>query len=360
MTFEDLKKIGEINQVRIDSYENHLESPPYYFDSLRHGLGYYFNTFSTKNYHYDHYSLGLSSDSKQTKTINTFPRAMLDEDNTVLSIVSLQRFFEIQIKQFLSDEDATLIVKNGRPIGFTQALNSFYDLIASNNLTKIGKGYSTLVHPDSKVALQFLTWWRNRIIHNGSYLPSMWLLDYSFTQLWMPIIAEITCEQSNTLGDSLFYLKTLTGINIIDELLKIKFSFADLSDPTKKEETFTNLLLIGQLKELGRCNLNMNLFVRNNQASYEYNYRDAKGRGMRFANAETTHPHFSKILKCPCCSVESLVLYSESVLNIFSKKNENMVIEWVKCYTCDYHLRFNVGDLSHFGFTTERLFHFKQ
>jgi hypothetical protein len=356
MDFESLKTAAYSNQVRVDNHNNHSESPPYYFDSLRHGLGYYFNTFISKNIWYDHYSIGLSTHDQQA--LSTFSRDMLDEDNTVLSIVSLQRFFEILVKQFLSDEDPTLIEKNGRSIGLTEALNTFYRLQASSKLPKIADKYQVLCMPESKVVLQYLSWWRNRILHNGNCLPSLWLLDYMFTQLFIPLISDIISHQRSMLGDSLFYLKTLTGIDILKEFEDIKFTFESLSDPAQKKETFNNLMLIGQLKELGRANLNMNLFVRAGHASYEYNYRDVEGRGTRFAESETRHPHFSAILKCPCCDIESLVLYEEIVDNPFSKKEDKIKIQWVKCYTCDYHLRYNVGDLSYFGFPTQRFFHF--
>lgn len=95
---------------------------------------------------------------------------------------------------------------------------------------------------------------------------------------------------------------------------------------------------------------------RANHASYEYNYRDVKGRGMRFAAAEVAHFENSKLLGCPCCATESLVLYNEEVTDVF-RVNEKILIEWVKCYTCEYHLRYNVGDLSWFGFETDNLFH---
>lgn len=87
----------------------------------------------------------------------------------------------------------------------------------------------------------------------------------------------------------------------------------------------------------------MNLYVRMTKATYEYNYRDPKGRGMRFALAEKKHPDFKNISACPCCGVESLVLYQITIDDIFNA-GKKLKIDWVKCYTCDYHLRYDTGE----------------
>lgn len=183
------------------------------------------------------------------------------------------------------------------------------------------------------------------------------MLDYFVTQRLLPIIAEIIRVEKVKLGDSLFYFKTPSGIEIVDELSKIEFKFKELTEKPKSEHIAKKLLHIGHLKELGRCSLNMNLFVRRNiQATYEYNYTDPKGRGRRFAKIELKeHKDARKILACVCCGEDSMVLYLISMPNPFAKIG-NIEISWVKCYTCDYHLRHNVGDPYFFGLSKERLF----
>ena len=205
-------------------------------------------------------------------------------------------------------------------------------------------------------SLRLLSWYRDRILHNGNKLPSLWLLDYLVTQRFIPIINDIVIVEKEKLGQALFYLKTVTEKNIIDESMNIKFEFKDIKSGEKVNETYINLLKIGQIKELGRANLNMNLFVRNNRAAYEYNYHDPKGRGKRFAIAEKNeHPKAKEIKKCPCCGEESLVMY-ETQLENYMGKEETLIIQWVKCYTCDYHLRYNVGDPHLFNLSSEKIF----
>ena len=119
---------------------------------------------------------------------------------------------------------------------------------------------------------------------------------------------------------------------------------------------FRLLIYLGHLKEMGRANMNVNMNLRNNRATYEYNYRDPFGRGKRFANAEKDHEHFKAIKKCPCCGTDSLVIYSEKAIKIWEDEKPDF-IEWIKCYTCEYHLRYNVGDPSIFNLSTEQIFH---
>ena len=220
--------------------------------------------------------------------------------------------------------------------------------------TEILGEYKFLCSTEHRASLEFLNRWRNRILHNGNTLPSPWLLDYMVTQLWIPLIFEIVKVDRPKLTDSLFYLETVTNFKILEELTAIKFEFADWS--TQPHEMFSKHLYIGHIKELGRANLNMNLFVRSNHAGYEYNYRDPKGRGKRFANAETDHPHFKEVKTCPCCGERSLVLYRESIDDVIFNPGHIKNIDWVKCYTCDYHLRCNVGDLSLFINDRDKLF----
>ena len=75
--------------------------------------------------------------------------------------------------------------------------------------------YSFLDSIDYKATFQYLNWYRDRILHNGNKLPSLWLLDYTITQRVIPIVNELINVDSQRLGIDFFYFKTVTGIDIL-------------------------------------------------------------------------------------------------------------------------------------------------
>ena len=389
MDLETLRNLAEQNDVTIADHGNYRRVPPHYFDSLRNAFEFYFNTFNTQNASYNFYAEGLSMHpTRATK------HDFLDEENTVLAIVAFERFFELFLKNLLWMTNENLaytrkkgklpidkliaeikagtfepLAMDGKPftIPFRETLTRFYGLI---DLHKQGSSdaivtafsvilskHSFLDSSDHQASLELLNWYRDRILHNGNKLPSLWMLDYFVTQHLIPIIAEIIRAEKDTLAESMFYFTTLTHIDLIKELTSIRFEFNQLHDPQKTQETLQTLLSIGHLKELGRANLNMNLYMRNNtQATYEYNYKDPKGRGRRFANVEKNeHPHAIRVSQCICCGEESMVVYRETINDIFNPGSKKH-IEWVKCYTCDYHIRYNAGDPYLFNLKEDKLF----
>lgn len=391
MTFDQLKKLCESNEIRVDNHSKCKRTPPYYYDSLRHALETYFKTFRTHNAVYDSYAEGMNG--RNTKKLSV---QLLDEDNTVLTLTSFERFFELFFKDLLGrvSPKLTHISKDRLPnknkalilvqkiesktfsskkfknkllsISFREAIDRFNGLAELSTIDKIEsqliskfarllKKYSFLYSENIETSMRISNWYRDRILHNGNRLPSLWLLDYIVTQHFIPIIAQIINWEKSKLGEGMFYLTTVTGIDIIQEFLKIKYRFEDLSNPAKQQKIFRVLLYIGHLKELGRASLEMNLLIRNNISPYEYNYRDPIGRGKRFAQAEKEHPHFKNIKDCVCCSTSSMVVYEQIVDDIFNP-GQRKSIEWLKCYTCDYHIRINVGDPSFFNLYSEAIF----
>lgn len=389
MNFDQLRDLAEKNEVSLKDHGGRKRTPPYYYDSLRQALGAYFNTFVTQNAKYNWYAEGLSA----TRKASPFA-GYLDEDSTVISLTAFERFFELFLKDFLRKIDHRLNyvyqrpkkgnkakelinnIRSGQLIprkfgtkylspAFRESLDRVYGLIELSKVgdqdpivkrfTRILKKYSFLNSEIHKGTLQLLSWYRDRILHNGDKLPNLWYLDYLVTQRVIPLIKEITDKEKDNLGESLFYFQTITGINIIDRLADIKFDFKDFKQKRKADITYARLLYIGHLKELGRANMNMNLFARKNHSASEYNYHDVKGRGHRFAIAEKKHENFRKIKNCICCGQDSMVLYRVTVEDIFNAGSK-LNIDWVKCYTCDYHMRFNAQDPYFFKLTSKKLF----
>jgi len=395
MEFDKLRRLSQNHEVRVDNYPGHKRIPPFYYDSLRHAFTAYFSTFHYQNATYDIYAQGFHD-----RNLKILEGQTIDDDNTVLAIIGFERFCELFLKDLLkrvnknliyqttlrNEQIQTLITKIelktfvpkkfvNKPltISFRETINRFYDLLdivksgssTSKVISKVGrllKKYSFLDSRNHKATFQLLNWYRDRILHNGNRLPSLWFLDYLITQRLVPIINDIIRAEQKKLGESNYYLTTVTGINILERLNNIHFEFSDLKKSEKANEVFIKLLNIGHLKELGRANLNMNIFVRNNiQAGFEYNYKDPIGRGKRFAEAERNgldkngHPDFKDIKDCVCCGEKSMVVYRHTIDDIFNP-TKKLNIEWIKCYTCDYHLRFNVGDPKYFNLNSEAIF----
>ncbi|MDB5199172.1 MAG: hypothetical protein JWO92_1135 [Chitinophagaceae bacterium] len=387
MNAKQLMLLSENNEVRVDSFRNHRATIPYYYNSLRHAFSFYFNTFITNNTAYSFYAEGLYN-----KNVQIFKHQIMDHDNTLLSIISFQRFFELYIKDLLSKANKNLILKpkqrlnsidiinsiqngtfqpktfNNNPlsISFSEAISMLYFLIdlskkksssgrTVKKFSKLINNYSFLDSAEYRSTLEYINWYRNRVLHNGNKLPSLWLFDYIISQRISPIIWDIVKLAPAELVDAFFYLKTVTGIDLLKELNKIKFEFKTLKNKKNQQETFVNLLKIGHIKELGRANMNMNLFLRLNHATYEYNYNDPAGRAMRFALSEDHFEDFRNVSDCPCCGINSLVLYQKNIDDLFNPGHD-LKISWVKCYMCDYYLRFDTGEPYLLGLYTKSLF----
>lgn len=396
MDITKLKNLAQRNEVRIDNHKAYNSKPHFFYSSLRNAFGFYFKTFITHNTSYDFYISATSTDKKKSLTI--LERQFLDEENTVLSIVSFERFFELFIKDLLKKTNPKLAqseenrsrsnstwnlltkiqTKTFRPFipapgkgihsaPFSVTLKRFYDLIdyskdATKNSNRLVKKFAKTIQPfsflddaDYKATFEFINWYRDRILHNGNKLPTMRLLDFIVTQRIIPIANRILQADKEIPTDWLYFTTTISGIKILDHMMNLKFEVTNQKSGKKIGETFDTLLLIAHLKELGRANMNMNNGVKRNHATYEYNYKDPFGRGERFAQIEKEkYPDAREIKKCPCCSGQSLVLYRINGTDLPIPSQTN--IDWIKCYTCEYHLRYNVFDLHYFDRNFEKLF----
>lgn len=395
MDSSQLKNLAEKNEVRIDKHRE----PPYFYDSLRNAYYHYFKTFITKNSSYESYI--ISSTTYNRKQLKALERQFLDEENTYLTIVLFQRFFELFLKDLLKKTNMKLVqsearggglkqskttwelinkIKSGsfspyKPDGkgvytipFNNTIKRFYDLIdyskdpikKSNSIVKkfsiTIKNFTFLDNSDYKSTFEFLNWYRDRILHNGNKLPRLRFLDFIITKRVIPITVNIINSDTTITQGWLFFTKTITGIEILQEMMATDFDVRNLKNDKTIKKTIHNLLYLAHLKELGRANMNMNNFVKMNHSTYEYNYRDPIGRGKRFAEVEVKkHPHAKIIISCHCCGNESKVFYEEQIDDFFNS-GKTIKIQWVKCYVCEYHLRYNVGDLSLFNDSFEPLF----
>jgi hypothetical protein len=394
MNSTQLINLAGKNEVRIDNHKGGSSKPPYFYHSLRNAIDYYFKTFRSNNSSYDFYISATSTNKK--KTLSIIERQFLDEENTVLCIVSFERFFELFLKDLLKRVNVKLTqaeekkgksrttwelaekirLKTFKPfnpgrgihqVPFRETIRRFYNLIdltkdtvkskqpLVRKFSKVFSAFTFLDNSQHKSIFEFINWYRDRILHNGNKLPTLRLLDYMVTQRILPVVNMVLKSEKDIPNEWLFFTKTVSGIEILSEMEKLKFKVRNSKTRRQVSESYNMLLCLGHLKELGRANLNMNLDARANRSPYEYNYHDIKGRGIRFARSENrNHPHAVKVKHCPCCTEKSLVHYKILGKDLHIPKRED--IEWLKCYTCDYYIRYNVLDLHYFNPQFEKHF----
>jgi hypothetical protein len=363
---------------RIIEEDKGTTNAPIFYDSLRHGFDFFFKTFRSKNASYENYAFSMLhpeySNEQLRKSQNEYITLdFTDDDNFLLSIVSFQRFCELFIKKVLREVDERLILKsntgdilpllnanvkskkNHPRIEAGEAISRIQNLFKQNEdgsfagdvlpgFEKAKNIYGFLGEEIHIETISQLTKWRNSLLHGGTIFPNLLAIDYFFCNNIVPLVIMIVKSDANLENSNIYYyLKTLTGIDLLEKMASIKINIASLNKFPRDEETSEELLRLGHLKELGRANIKMNLFMRRGHSTYEYNYHDVFGRGRRFAEAEKRHEHFKAIKSCPCCGKESLVLY-EHLIDDFFDHGRKKSIQWVTCYTCSYHIRYNVGD----------------
>jgi hypothetical protein len=383
-----LRNFFKDNETRIG--EHYKTSLPVYYDSLRHGFDFFFRTFRSKNYYYQDYAFSTlhafyeeTNEEAKKREAAFVSREFTDDDNTLLSLISFQRFFELFSKSVLESIDERLALKlsnshdfinmvvgnvdlkTGQRIEAGEALKRIEILFSSTdqsieehlpNLKNAREKYPFFSQRDHLETIRLLNEWRNRLLHGGNVFPNLRAFDYFISKRVAPLVNEILpTEKAFEESNAAFYLTTVTKIDLLKEIELLDFDLSKLNEFPLHEDTSYELVKLGHLKELGRANMKMNLFVRINHASFEYNYRDPLGRGVRFAEAEREHEHFVSIDKCPCCGKGSLVLYQETIDDFF-RAGKKIHIQWTTCYTCTYHIRINAGDPFIFGLSEKRIF----
>lgn len=402
MNHTQLQNLADKNEVRIDDHKGTKISPPYYYTSLRNAVQLYFKTFRTNNEAFDHYFSATATSKKQN--LGILEMQFLDIENTFLCLVEFQRFFELFIKDLLKQthpgftykidnnfytsqrqspvRNAWDIIqkiharslkgynpdqsrKGFHRVPFRETLKRFYQLVGYSvdplkkndrlvkRFIKITKPFTFFDDPGTRATLEFLNTYRDRILHNGNKLPRARFLDFIVLERVLPIVIQVLDFDMRIPQEWKYFTETVTGIKVLDEISRVNISVRNAKGRKQVFNAYHDLLYVAHLKELGRANFNMDNGMRQGRATHEYNYHDVLGRGRRIAEVEQTAHDRAVIMDCTCCGNASLVRY-EILSPPF--RGGNPVIQWVKCYTCDYHLRFNVRDLHYFNPIYQKLF----
>jgi hypothetical protein len=370
---DKLKEFFKNNDVRIGEGKDFTTTPPIYYSSLNDAFRNYFLTFRDKKDTF-HFVLDIKTWSRQSLAFN-YSGA---NDNIVFSILGFHRFIELLLKDILRRINPYLAVKflekeeelfqyldnkisadEIKTIEFSETLKRFkqafkhYDKTSEVYIQHL-QSYEFLLNLRNIETLNRLSEWRNRIMHNGMTLPNLFAFEYLVSQRLIPLIDVIIKAEKKYLNKYLpHFFTTLTGINVIDEILSVKFEFSDFEDASKSKSLAISLLKLGHLKEIGRAAFNHDIVIRNNISFYEPYYENPIGRVERFAEAEKLHKDFYNLRECICCGVKSLVVYRKSIDIHWTEDN---FISWFKCYNCDYSLKNNVGDPNFFNLSERPIF----
>jgi hypothetical protein len=368
MKQQNLKDFLDFNSSKIN--EDYEVIPPIYYYSLDDAFFHYFQTFRDKKDVYDY------SVHHEFWDVKNFNFSRISYDHATFTFLGFHRFFELLLKDLLRKVNPNLALKfdktdnlfelvtnnlivNGQTIEFREALdriNIIFQQYKIDNLSykfSIIQNFNFIVSGDNYDTLKNLNDWRNRIMHNGLTIPNIIGLDYFITQRILPLVKKIIDIELPDIFRP-FYLKTPSGIDILEELLKIKFTYLDFSRKKNVDILYKHLIKIGHLKELGRSSFNIYPSLRTGQPFFEPYDSEFLSRVHKIAENEKNNKDFYKLEKCVCCSQETAVVYKKESLSLINK--EKTYFYWLRCYFCDYCIRDNVGEPSIFGLTRIRYF----
>lgn len=365
----ELQKFFKENEVKIGI--DYTLGTPLYYDSLRSGFFHYFSTYL------DHKNLlPLILDSYDW-TKDTLSHSAL-EYNLSQSILSFHRFFELFLKDVLRKINPYLAVKfiektedlfefldgdlpaeNIKSIEFGEALKRFRQayqkyLVGSDVYESYLKDIHFLYEKSAKEALEVLSEWRNRIMHNGSTFPNLFAYEYLITQRIIPLIYRIVDLEKKKSNFEPHYFATLSGIETVKELTNISFNHNDSKNTKEQENLRFKFYKIAHLKELGRASFTQDFYRRKDRDYKEPKYNSPIERAERFAQAEKAmNQECCAINTCNCCNAKSQVVYRREFIDLNNQKDFSM---WLRCFNCDYTIALNLYDPKHFGLSVEPLF----
>lgn len=366
------------NEITIG--KDFMMSPPAYYSSLKEAYFYYFSTFKHDK---DSFHFILSIDNWNEEGLGSgYSSGAMEE--ICFSILNFHRFFELFIKEILSRIDPFLSVKmfekeeeifrflnnsistdEIKTIEFSDAIKRLrfafnYYSEESIEYREVLIHFKFLKEKNAMDALDVLSQWRNRIMHNGKTFPNLFAFDYLISQEITPIIYEIiNTEVIRKEWGNVFLFTTPTGINVIDEILKVKFKHQDFNNIDMKNKLAHSFFKLAHLKEIGKASFKLELNTRSNIHHYEPYYENPIGRVERFAESEKKCSDYLKSSTCICCGLNSLVVYQRKMKHPFSKEvfqDEFVTIEWFKCYNCEYALKNNITDAHYFGISDTQYF----
>lgn len=381
--FPLLEKFLDSNDIRIGV--DFSMTPPLYHHSLEDGFFNYFNTYHTIR---DSFHLFINTDWSNRHSMSFNYSTNDFKESCVRSIIGFHRFFELYIKDILSRCDANLATDHFKrknlnnvrqflkgntytvnpkainsTVEFQEALERFkllkelYDAKQLSASFHSSAQYFFLLSDKAVETLENLSFWRNRISHNGKKTLNYIALEYFVSQRIVPLVIEMYKIEKSFLGDYFpKYLRNAFQVQILDEIVnKVKFEFNDFFDSAKRNEMEWNLMFLAHLKELGRASVQSPFALFATEVYEEIHNKPLREKFEKFVELEQKLPEYFKLLQCPCCGTKSLVVYRITHPDIWNPKKENEKYN-CRCYACTYEINsFNI-DPFHIGLMNEPLY----
>lgn len=353
-------KFYKDNEIRIG--EDYTTFPPQYYSSLRNGFQSYFDTFLDMkdsiifliDFNWERKGIGFNFKVSYDKVVST--------------IIDFHRFFELLMKDLLCKvnpylgvrlespkEFVKFFIENTPPkelksVEFSGTLERLRVLIQNvdeNSEFVDVKKFKFLL--DAKASLKELSWWRNRLTHNGNKIPNIISLDYLISQKIIPLINKVVKIQSEITGENHvpYYFETATGINIIERIAKIKFTQKELilSDGTQRaidQSLAQRYIELYQLKALGRAAMNYGKISGININTYTEYHRIQHKDSHKLIKFQEQAKEYYKTYNCLCCGNLTLATFKELIEGDELFKEQTFI--WSRCLVCDYGISNKLGN----------------
>lgn len=347
--------------------EQEYELLPCYYFSLDDALYRYFRTY---NDIMGGYHLRIHSD-KWNKNVDVDESFSIE--NITLSLLGFHRYFELFIKDLLRRLDPNLPLKVQNSANLFEAIQNhemtntqtiefgegFERLkYALKNQKKLNfdfdniqcqlKDFTFLIDGSNIETLTILNSIRNSIMHFGYKIPNVIASDYFICCRLFPLIYKIIQLDVHDFFKP-YYIKTPTGINILDEFLEVKLNYIDFYSD-KKEKAFKELMHIAHLKELGRASFNIKDEKRQFGNISSPHYQEYISKYEKIALLEKGNANNVSISSCPCCGNKTLVKTR------FNKDSISEIKFALRCSFCDYNINNCIQEPSSYGLTDKNYF----
>lgn len=349
------------NEVRIG--KDFEPSQPHYYSSLRSGFKNYFETYLDikdsvaflASFNWERENIGFNFKIQYEKVVSTildfhrffelFMKSLLQEFNPYLSVK-----IDSSYKDFLNFIIENQSAEDFRTVEFGETKKRLSELISrtcDNPKYSYLNSFKFLF--DKESGIDELSWWRNRLTHNGSKIPNIISLDYLISQKIIPLIYRIiqTEKDINEHDYKPYYFETETGINIIERILNIKFNKKEF-DKLLSEERFQDsntrnkYIELYHLKNLGRANMNYDKFLKINLNTYNEYHRIREKDRLKLIKFQEQQPEYHKTNKCLCCGNKTLATFKEIEYDPIHKADINLT--WCQCLVCDYGVSNKLGN----------------
>lgn len=366
------------------------------YTALKQGLNNYYSTT-----HYLEGGLGLAYFSLPGEEETEF-----DNNNYLLegyhtcfinSIIGFHHFIELHIKdiliehhpsfgihpkkfpgakKFIEEIDSTIIFSE-KSVNFLFAIEIIEELKKNQSNAdskhKLHPKYNFVATDENLSTIKKLYSYRNSTLHKADIILPAIPYDYFITQHVLPIINQFIQIEPDFILDEI-NKPIHCGVNVFNEILKIKINIDDLKKDDHNKELDHNLSYLAHLKELGRASYNRPIDntlkelkqlekenSKDDQDIFSYNYSKEIKKIIVAENyvkdlSLKENEKIWAIHNCPCCGVKTFLVFWRVVQPIEGMPRAYRVTEEAKCQFCDYEIDRAMGEPKRFKILKKDIF----